>query len=1677
MAQTVNGGTYNGTSGNDDLRTSYYDISTTTTTIYSALSGLGGNDNLNNNGAVESVTMDGGADNDRIYNTLSGGQSPSIVGGAGDDYIDNGYATDQLKLNNATIDAGEGKDAVSNYGDNALITLGDGDDSLYSVGDKTTITGGNGADSIRNWGDDSSINDGAGNNYLEGWGSNVTVHGGADNDTLRGGGGNEESRATNILLDDTNGNNQFSLFYTTNGTINAGAGDDTVYNQSSHNEKVLINVGAGNNSVSTEYDTDITIQAQGGNDSITIQDGSNISIDAGDGANVINITNPNNASSAGFTISSGTGDDSITNRASNALINAGDGNNNISNGAYGSSGGSNVTINSGNGNDFINNYYDIEHAASKQANVVISAGAGNDTVTNSCNKTTIDGGAGDDELSNYDGTDVLINGGDGSDTISGGNTMDGGAGDDSISGSSSTIIGGTGNDTLWLGGNNFIEYSAGDGNDLIYNFDATSTLSIGGDNYSSGTSDNDVVLTIGSGMITLEGAATLDVLNIIGTLEDDGNNINNTRNNLIITGSAYRDNITNTGESVVINALGGADFIANGGNSSAIDAGEGNDFIGNTGENVTINTGAGDDSISNQASSVSVHAGDGLDTLTNSNGSNVTLSGGTDKDTITNYLGSDGLLDGGKDNDLLNNSGVNSTVLGGAGDDSIVNSAGQVTIDAGEGDNTIQNSGASSIIDAGDGNDSMNNSGENVVISLGAGNDSIVDNTGSSVTVDMGAGDDYIFNTGSNIFISGNSGADSIENGGYKYPGVGSYTVRGGDSVTMTGGDDDDWLTNMRGDYVSIDAGAGNDFISNSGNYATITALEGNNEIRNGGGVDAGGGISSAITTGDGNDTICVGDYADNVTVNAGAGDDYITAAQYNNSVEVHAGEGNDTIGGLYSHYSTLDGGDGDDFISDYSNNNSIVGGNGNDTISISYGGGGGGNLTIDAGAGNDSISMEDNNSSISGGSGDDYIYIRNNNTVSGDAGNDTIELHMYAEALINYAAGDGNDLINAFNETSTLSIGGGEYSSVVSGDDIILGVGENLITLDGAASLESLNIIGTYTTVAPVIVTGISINSSIDNTLLEGSDLNDTITNSGNNVTIQSGAGNDSILGAVRSNENVTIDAGEGNDAIESWGTNVSINGGAGDDSIHIFNNEFVTVVAGAGDDTIFNTAIKTLLDAGAGKDFIHNDLELVTINAGADDDTIENYGDSLQVNYALGDGNDFIEGFRADSTLSISGGEYSSVTSGDDVIISVGDEKISLIGAATLSALNIVTGESVSTEGGRGKDTLEGKATTDDTLTGGKGKDLFIYSGGNDTITDYEKKDTIDTSELVYESYAISGKDLIFNFGNDNSLTIQNGASKLINVNSNSNYYTADGVLDKRKKSITLLATTESFVADSKVITIDGSAVSSAVSITGNKKKNYIIAGANGSTLNGLKGNDTLVGGAGADLFTYENKTGKDVIEGFSAGDSINIDSEVTIKDAKTKSGNSVIKFKGGALTVKDTTEFNIGDTLYSSGVFVVGDTAKVYGSFNGEVSLSSYGVNNFDAAQGKKKLTITGTDSANSLIGGKGKDSLIGGAGDDTLWGGKGNDTLTGGDGSDTFIFQAGNGKDFITDYAQGDLLQILDKRGNEGTFSKATFKDDSLTLNVRGGGKVILSGVESSTSININGESKSVSDLAK
>lgn len=99
-----------------------------------------------------------------------------------------------------------------------------------------------------------------------------------------------------------------------------------------------------------------------------------------------------------------------------------------------------------------------------------------------------------------------------------------------------------------------------------------------------------------------------------------------------------------------------------------------------------------------------------------------------------------------------------------------------------------------------------------------------------------------------------------------------------------------------------------------------------------------------------------------------------------------------------------------------------------------------------------------------------------------------------------------------------------------------------------------------------------------------------DKITNGGSNVTIDGGAGDDTIY-IDNGSSNLSVSGGADNDNVtNSNGSNISISGGAGNDSIT--NNGSEVIIAGDNDnDTILNTGGRSAsLDGGDDDDFIYN-------------------------------------------------------------------------------------------------------------------------------------------------------------------------------------------------------------------------------------------------------------------------------------------------------------------------------------------------------------------------------------------------------------------------------------------------------------------------------------------------------
>lgn len=163
----------------------------------------------------------------------------------------------------------------------------------------------------------------------------------------------------------------------------------------------------------------------------------------------------------------------------------------------------------------------------------------------------------------------------------------------------------------------------------------------------------------------------------------------------------------------------------------------------------------------------------------------------------------------------------------------------------------------------------------------------------------------------------------------------------------------------------------------------------------------------------------------------------------YDSSVSVEGSSGDDYIENSGSLV-TINGGADDDYI--YSNGwlTSMGGGDGKDTLENR-----GDKVILRAGVGNDSIvDRFSPHSLFDGGAGNDTVNVLAFDvTVTGGTGNDKIFFKSTSN-LIKYKSGDGLDTIHSFNSTYSLSISDGSYSTQASGEDLIVTVGKEKITL-----------------------------------------------------------------------------------------------------------------------------------------------------------------------------------------------------------------------------------------------------------------------------------------------------------------------------------------------------------------------------------------------------------------------------------------------------------------------------------------------------------------------------------------------------------------------------------------------------------------------------------------------------
>ena len=477
----------------------------------------------------------------------------------------------------------------------------------------------------------------------------------------------------------------------------------------------------------------------------------------------------------------------------------------------------------------------------------------------------------------------------------------------------------------------------------------------------------------------------------------------------------------------------------------------------------------------------------------------------------------------------------------------------------------------------------------------------------------------------------------------------------------------------------------------------------------------------------------------------------------------------------------------------------------------------GGWDSKINAGAGNDTISESSGRVSINAGAGDDSVYSYNYyQTVVGGLGSDTINL-TGVRNVIQYANGDGNDILLAWHETDTVHLtDSNNYNAAVSGDDVVLSAGNGKMTLKNAkgrvVSVKDKDnkltrrIFDGKSTITPISGEAYSTNNSggvsASNSVVSGTNNADVIYNAGYRVTVEAGNGNDTIRNFQ---SEVVLSGGNGNDWLYTDDYHVTMNGGRGDDTISL------------------------LVDQSNR----HRHENIIYYAPGDGNDTIINYDDS---------------GSSWGDTIQIASSSYTTTTSGKDAIITVGDGSMRLVDAAN-KKLYIVTVQPAAAV------PAEGWAT----ITSAGNPKIVAYS--ENTASGADTDDTITTkaiSDTVRSVYSKEGNDLIFvNAGNEicgisrstvtldsgngnDSIGIIGGVDGIHPATVNVNCGAGDDIVSIYGGNEGIHGGTTVMTSDQKsLISIEGGAGNDKIIIHGSADKGIDISRV---TINGGAGNDLI-------------------------------------------------------------------------------------------------------------------------------------------------------------------------------------------------------------------------------------------
>jgi len=308
----------------------------------------------------------------------------------------------------------------------------------------------------------------------------------------------------------------------------------------------------------------------------------------------------------------------------------------------------------------------------------------------------------------------------------------------------------------------------------------------------------------------------------------------------------------------------------------------------------------------------------------------------------------------------------------------------------------------------------------------------------------------------------------------------------------------------------------------------------------------------------------------------------------------------------------------------------------------------------------------------------------------------------------------------------------------------------------------------------------------------------------------------------------------------------------------------------------------------------------------------------------------------------------------------------------------------------GGTGADTLIG-STKADVITGGAGNDAITAGAGADNVSGGDGDDTITVSTLT--DFTLALETVSGGAGNDTLSFTEAAVTTLTAAHLGAISGIEQISIANGNNAISVTLTDAVFTANGQALKIiDGDLTQGALTVDGSAltAANVLDVTANTTTLS-----DSLVGGAGADIFRFSTIAGLetgDTVTGGAGTDTIILAATAadvtavltnvrTVENITTTGTGFAINITVGASTMAASTTLTTNASAQSTSTGLL--------TYNGSAVVLTTVVQN-----------VTGTGANDVIAGGSGNDIIVGGAGTDAITGGLGIDNLSGGDGVDTF-----------------------------------------------------------------------------